>query len=79
MILYDNQIGYFCTDSRNFPNVCLRFWLVHFLFVLEDDLSLPPSKYSSIQSNASETVNPVKDEPEADGKISTCYDILSYM
>ncbi|XP_023515351.1 uncharacterized protein At4g15545-like isoform X1 [Cucurbita pepo subsp. pepo] len=32
----------------------------------EDDLSLPPSKYSSIQSNASETVNPVKDEPEAD-------------
>ncbi|XP_050947800.1 uncharacterized protein At4g15545 isoform X1 [Cucumis melo] len=38
---------------------------------VEDDLALPPSKYSSIQSNTSETVNSVKEEHEADGKDPT--------
>ncbi|XP_022138312.1 uncharacterized protein At4g15545 isoform X2 [Momordica charantia] len=31
-----------------------------------DDLTLPPSRYSSIQSNTSETVNSVKEEQDAD-------------
>ncbi|KAG6575031.1 hypothetical protein SDJN03_25670, partial [Cucurbita argyrosperma subsp. sororia] len=36
------------------------------LLVGEDDSTLPPSKYSSIQSNTSETVNSVKEEHEGD-------------
>lgn len=44
---------------------------IFYSYVLEDDLTLPPSKYSSIQSNTSETVNSVKEEHEADGKYVT--------
>lgn len=44
---------------------------IFYSYVLEDDLTLPPSKYSSIQSNTSETVNSVKAEHEADGKYVT--------